>query len=211
MSEDIFLKTICGGFDSNFTYLIGCPKTKKLALIDASVNWSQINKAIEEARLAGYKDVEALFLTHTHFDHIASIKDICKNIELTVYIHPEGKYELRKMSGIDNSYELKNNEIIKLGEEEIKAIFTPGHQPDCVCFIWRDNIFTGDTLFVESAGRCDLPKSNINEQIESMRLFANVFPDDWKIYPGHDYGPVPVSSVSREKQFNPFVSRFVNK
>ncbi len=194
-------KVLKGGFDSNFTYIIGCPETKKLALIDCSVEAYKISQTLNE--MGDYK-LDKILITHSHFDHINSLKKIISDFpETKIYAHVLATNNIRKQCNLTIDFELQDNEIINLGNEKIRAIYTPGHQPDCVCFLWQNKLFTGDTLFVESTGRWDFPESNPREHFESLKYLRGL-DDNIEIYSGHDYGSKESSNIAYEKLYNPY-------
>ncbi|MDM7202729.1 MAG: MBL fold metallo-hydrolase, partial [Thermodesulfobacteriaceae bacterium] len=104
----------------------------------------------------------------------------------------------------------EDGELIKIGKKILKVIHTPGHSPGSVCF-WEEEegiLFTGDTLFVQGIGRADLPGGNYKLMMESIRKRLLILPKETKIYPGHDYGPKPTSTIEEELKFNPFLQEF---
>jgi len=201
-SDKIFCQTLCGGFDSNFTYLIGCHHSKELALIDCSVEWSQISAAIKNAQSQlGFTGLSKIFITHSHFDHVLTLKEACTHTDAKVYAHPL----VERKINVPLDFYVEDNAELELGLERIRAIYTPGHLPDCVCYIWHNRIFTGDTLFVEAAGRCDFPESDPQQQLRSLAYIANDLPPSMQVYPGHDYGSIPVSTIQHEREHNPYL------
>jgi glyoxylase-like metal-dependent hydrolase (beta-lactamase superfamily II) len=84
----------------------------------------------------------------------------------------------------------------------VKVIHTPGHTRDSVCFLVEKKLFTGDTLFVGECGRTDMPGSDAGALFESLFTRLMKLPDDTEVYPGHDYGPRPTSTIGAEKKNN---------
>ena len=99
---------------------------------------------------------------------------------------------------------IQDNTIIELGNLKIKVIHTPGHTPGGVLFLVEDNLFTGDTLFVEGCGRTDLPGSNTKQMYHSLEKIKSM-DENIKIYPGHDYGSMKISTIKHEKENNPYL------
>jgi len=162
-----------------------------------------------------------ILLTHGHFDHIAGIKpnnsstsdgsDIDKRP--VIYMH---KADLNWVNNV-NEYMpmmgmpqidipkidmfIEDNDIIKLGNIEIRAIHTPGHTQGGVCYLAENNLFSGDTIFRESVGRCDLEGGNFNQIVESIKNKIYTLPDNTNIFPGHG----KPTSVGWEKEHNFFM------
>jgi glyoxylase-like metal-dependent hydrolase (beta-lactamase superfamily II) len=107
-----------------------------------------------------------------------------------------------KASQLDKDIAISEGDVIKVGSIEIKVVHTPGHSKDSICLITGGIVFTGDTLFVGNCGRVDLPGSDPKEMYHS--LFEKVARLDEKLvmYPGHNYGTSPTSTIGHEKKFN---------
>jgi hydroxyacylglutathione hydrolase len=200
----IYFKTLRGGYDKNFTYLLGCPETRELALIDAAQPWEELQSALNEASDEGYK-LTKVFLTHGHHDHIISLRPAIKATGAEFYAHQYEVERIKKLTALDLKNFIDDRQILKLGQEKLQAFFTPGHQPSSICFIWRDKLFTGDTLFIGTCGRCDLVGSSCEDQLSSMKFLANELPEELVVYPGHDYGPKPFNSLAQERLTNKYL------
>ena len=100
---------------------------------------------------------------------------------------------------------IKGGEKIKLEDIFVDVIDTPGHIDDAVCFYLKEDkaLLTGDTVFVEGCGRADLEFSNVEDLFKSLQKIKKL-PDDTKIFPGHDYGKKPWSTIKDEKKNNPY-------
>ena len=99
---------------------------------------------------------------------------------------------------------LRDNDKINIGKTELTVFHTPGHTPGSICLYGDGNVFTGDSLFVEAVGRTDLPGSSTKQLLQSVREKIYTLPGDTIVWPGHHYGPIPSSTVEREKNTNPF-------
>jgi glyoxylase-like metal-dependent hydrolase (beta-lactamase superfamily II) len=97
---------------------------------------------------------------------------------------------------------------LPLGSWEFMIIHTPGHTPGAICLYLPGHLFTGDTLFVEAAGRTDLPGGSLNALIQSLEEKILPLPDDTIVWPGHDYGGSASSTLAQEKENNPFLTDF---
>ena len=103
---------------------------------------------------------------------------------------------------------LKHGDILSIGSYGWKVLHTPGHTPGGICLYYEPAgmCLTGDTLFVGSVGRTDGPKSSWSEMFDSIQRHLMTLPDDTEIFPGHNYGPSPTSTIGHERITNPFVN-----
>jgi hydroxyacylglutathione hydrolase len=159
-----------------------------------------------------HKPIGLILLTHGHFDHCLSVAYVKEQTGVELWLHEKDKNYLERNVekamlefGIEfpptNADKLlKDNEIIKWGEDEIKVIHTPGHTPGGVCYlIEKDKILvTGDTLFAGSVGRWDFSGGNGRDLFKSIKDRIMTLDDDIKIYPGHG----PSSTIGRERKSN---------
>ena len=199
VENGIYINQMEVGLMQNFSYLVGCEKTKECALIDPAWEPDRLLKAVEEK---GMK-FAAVLLTHTHFDHMEGLENLFRLAgPQKIYVHEA------EAANVDQFREqvtaIKDGTTIPIGALSIQCLHTPGHLPGCVCFRVGKFLFTGDTLFVNSVGRTDFPGSNPAEFQRSLdRLKA--LEDDVIVYPGHDYGPTPTSTIGRQKKENPYL------
>jgi len=98
--------------------------------------------------------------------------------------------------------------LLPLGAWQARVLHTPGHTPGAICLSFPGHLFTGDTLFVEAAGRTDLPGGSLDVLIQSLEEKIMPLPDDTRIWPGHDYGGVATSTLGEEKLNNPYLTDF---
>ena len=174
----------------------------------------------EEEELKGFIDKNhlvprMLLNTHCHLDHVFGEKYVADTWSLVPHIHPNEQKVLSfaeasgKMWGMPfETYEgplnfFKEGDIIKLGSDELKVLFAPGHSPGHVCFYCASQGFVigGDVLFSGSIGRTDLPGGNLEVLMKSIRTQLMVLPDETKVYSGHG----PVTTVGEERRNNPFL------
>jgi glyoxylase-like metal-dependent hydrolase (beta-lactamase superfamily II) len=157
-----------------------------------------------------------LLNTHCHLDHVFGNKFIHDRYDLTLHIHPKEKIVLdhAAASGLqwnmpfenyrgDPNY-LEEGSIVRLGDDELKVLFTPGHSPGSICFYCQAQHFVigGDVLFRLSIGRTDLPGGDFDTLMGSIRQKLFVLPDDTIVYPGHG----EPTTIGFEKKNNPFVN-----
>lgn len=196
----------------NFSYIAGDPETGKCAVIDPAFDPGKI---LEEVNSAGYT-VTHVINTHAHSDHTSGNAEIIETAGAMLCIHEDDAPRLQKllskavsrvMGGKGSPRPdciLTDNDVIRPGGKELRVIHTPGHTPGSICLYTEGHLFTGDTLFVEAVGRTDLPGGSHERLLASIRDKLYCLPDDTRVWPGHDYGPAPSSTIGREKKNNPF-------
>jgi len=182
----------------NFVYILADQATRHALVVDPG--WD--SKAIL-ARLAEHDlTLAGLLVTHTHFDHINAVGELVKHADVPVYVHtaerepmPVRSSSVKRVSGGDD---------IPLGEHVVRLLHTPGHTPGSSCFLVNGRLMSGDTLFVKACGRSDLPGGDPTQLYHSLDQIATL-DERITVYPGHDYGDTPHSTVGDEKRQNPFL------
>lgn len=203
----MIIKTFIEPPIDNNNYLLIDEASKEAALIDCSslYVWDKVNQALDENNA----ELKFILLTHGHFDHITGIR----NNNIPVYMH---KADLAWVNSVNQFLPMfgmpdmtppkidkfiEDGDIIKLGETEIKVIHTPGHTQGGVCYLVDENLFSGDTLFREAVGRCDLEGGNFDQIVESIESKIFTLPENINIYPGHG----TTTTVGWEKLHNKFL------
>lgn len=185
----------------NFVYLIGCEQEKKAAVIDPAWEEEKIFEALKQLEL----DLEQIYLTHTHFDHIEAVDRVLSRFsEAKIFVHEKEAPRLIEQKGVIPFGYLKGGERIRLGKLKVEVIHTPGHQPGGVCFLVYGRLFTGDTLFIGRCGRVDFPGGSATDMWQSLSKIK-ALPPETVIYPGHHYGEVPFRTLSEEVHRNSFL------
>lgn len=185
----MFFRQVKRGRD-NFSYIIADETTKEAAVVDPSFNAAEI---ISLLKSLGFR-AKYVIDTHYHFDHTAGNQDIKADFGAKVVAH--------KLSKIARDISVVDEDIIKVGEIRIKVIHTPGHSPDGICLLSDNKLLTGDTLFVGECGRTDLPDGSSRDMYHSLFDRLMTLDDGIEVYPGHDYGPRPHSTIGLEKRTN---------
>ncbi len=201
------IKTIKGDDIYSNTYVI-C-RFDSCIVIDPSHDMASIDQAIGERKVIG------VGVTHAHADHV----DLLQMFDAPIYIHREDAHLLfedqyngylskphpyqRKQLDIKM---VEDDDVIKIADQQIKIIHTPGHTAGSISFLYLEHLFTGDTLFKESVGRHDLYSGSLKSLKQSvlklMDLNSNI-----KIYPGHD----ELTTMRNEKKKNPFYIKWVKQ
>jgi glyoxylase-like metal-dependent hydrolase (beta-lactamase superfamily II) len=185
----IFEQVPVGTFQ-NFAYIIGDEKTGNAALVDPA--W-EVDKLLKRCQELGLK-VIYVFNTHSHHDHIEGNEKVAGRTGAKIVAHK--KASSRKDIGVEDG------DTIDVGGVKVKVIYTPGHCPDHICLLADGKLITGDLLFVGECGRTDLTGGNSEEMYDS--LFKKILPldDSIEVYPGHDYGSKPSSTIGEERKTN---------
>ncbi len=191
-----------GPVDTN-SYLLQCPITRKAAIIDAPQGVSAIIlKAVQEQGVT----VATIFITHSHWDHIADCLQLKKMLNVPLYVHKNDAPNLKHpgsdrlplffpIEGVTADGFLKEGDIFHVGKLEVHVIETPGHSPGGIC-LWLPKekiLFSGDTLFHGTMGRVDFPTSSPLEMKASLKKLSQL-PRETKVYPGHG----PATTIGKE-------------
>jgi len=181
----------------NFSYVIGDEGSKEGAIVDPG--W-EIDKILNIAKKYDL-EIKIILVTHTDFDHVNGVKDIVNATDATVYVHKEEETEIKKL-GINKIKIINDNDEFNIGKLKVKVLHTPGHTPGSVCYLLDNKLITGDTLFVENIGRTDRPMADPKKMKESLEKLKKL-DESIEVYPGHDYGSMPHSTIKHEKENNP--------
>jgi len=207
----IFVRQMELGPMQNFVYLVGDPVTRQCVVVDPA--W-EIETIVDTAQQAGMTITGAL-VTHTHQDHVGGsleswgmpgripgVEELLERVPAKVYVH-KAEREFLKGFGSD-LVKVDNHDTLPIGRLTLSFLHTPGHTPGSQCFLLEDRLISGDTLFIGSCGRTDLPGSDPSEMYYSLTQRLAALPDDTILLPGHNYGG-PSSSIGAEKRQNPFM------
>jgi glyoxylase-like metal-dependent hydrolase (beta-lactamase superfamily II) len=176
----------------NFCYLVGCEKTRKAVVIDSGADAERIVSEADQYRLA----IHYIVNTHGHGDHTAGCARLKALTGAAVIIH-----SLEADAVPQADILVSGDQKLQVGEITFKVFHTPGHTPGGICLYAEGNLFTGDTLFVGDSGRTDLTGGHRPTLAASIRRLMTL-PEDTVVWPGHDYGPTPTSTIGWEKRHN---------
>jgi glyoxylase-like metal-dependent hydrolase (beta-lactamase superfamily II) len=146
--------------------------------------------------------LKGVLLTHTHWDHIAGVPHVIAQYpDVPIYVHEIDARRLKEKETRVRIRHIKDNEKIPLGNGHVEVWLTPGHSAGECCYLVRENnvthLLTGDTVFVGDVGRTDLETGSSAELFETIQRLKTL-PADTIIYPGHDYGRTPTSTLAKE-------------
>ncbi|MFM8659495.1 MAG: hydroxyacylglutathione hydrolase family protein [Candidatus Nitrosotenuis sp.] len=174
----------------NFTYVIEDENTSEGIIIDPSWELDEIMRVVQKNNIK----VKYIVNTHHHFDHTIGNDTIKNETGASILQY--------KTSTIKHDLEVSDGDAIKFGDSELAVIYTPGHSKDSMCLVGDGKIFSGDTLFVGACGRVDLPGGDVREMYHSLVNILRKMDDNLVVYPGHDYGSTPTSTIGSQKKMN---------
>jgi glyoxylase-like metal-dependent hydrolase (beta-lactamase superfamily II) len=178
---------------STFTYILNVPGTREAVIIDPVDQ--HLDRDLAHIERLGLKLVYVLE-THAHADHVTSAGRLRELTGAKACV-PIG-------CGIPPAeVQLSDGDVIRFGDsEQIAVLHTPGHTAGSMSYIWRDNVFTGDTLLIDGCGRTDFQSGSAGALYDSVTRKLFVLPDDMRVWPGHDYKGQSVSTIGWEKRHN---------
>jgi hydroxyacylglutathione hydrolase len=218
ISDDmLIIRMPLGRFQVN-TYLVGCRQTGRAVVIDPA---DEPQSIAETASLESLT-IEKIINTHGHTDHIWANPGLQALLNIPAYLHPadrllssQAQTQPGSTPGNNNLAEsnnwlpLSDGQFIGVGKLEFSVIHTPGHTPGSVCYLCRNHLFTGDTLFVGAVGRTDLKESDFQTLLRSIKDKIITLALETYIWPGHDYGETPMSTIGHEMEQNPYIAEFI--
>ncbi|MCX8173721.1 MAG: MBL fold metallo-hydrolase [Thermoplasmata archaeon] len=171
----------------NFVYVCWDTETGEGFIVDSC----EPEKIARET--AGLK-IRYIFLTHGHFDHTYGCEKLSEILGAKIVAH-SGNRSFHHM-------DVEDGAELMAGKIKIKVLHTPGHTADSICILADKKLFTGDTLFVGECGRTDLPGGSSEALYHSLFQKILLLEDVVEVYPGHDYGPRPWSTIGHERRHN---------
>ena len=209
--DEVYLRQMELGPMQNFVYLVGDPVTRDCVAVDPA--W-EIDVILDTAAADGMTLTGAL-VTHTHQDHVGGslaswgmpgripgIEELLGRVRAKIYVH---KAEREFLTGFGSDLvKVDNHDTLQVGRLTLTFLHTPGHTPGSQCFLVDGRLISGDTLFIGSCGRTDLPGSDPSEMYYSLTQRLGALPDDTVLLPGHNYGG-PASTLGAERQDNPML------
>ncbi len=211
MNQPLFIEQISIGPMQNLTYVVGSGTTREVALVDPAWDVAGLLRHVEEQDLTP----KAVLVTHYHPDHVGGsmmgqriegLAELQELRDLPVYVHKAEAYGVARVTGVPESdlIKVETGSRLSLGEIELEFLHTPGHTPGSQCFRIKNQLVSGDTLFIQGCGRVDLPGANPDDMFHSLRRLAEL-PDDTILLPGHDYGGSSHASLGDVKRENVYL------
>lgn len=210
-------RLVTGEYKVN-TYIIACPQSRQGAIIDPGGNQEEILACLEEHSIRP----KYILNTHGHADHIMANAKLKDKLGVEIVLHEEDDAFFTDRDNLQAEQKelglsipgkadirVRDGDILNVGALSIKVIHTPGHTPGSVCYLVAGNLFTGDTLFVGDVGRSDLTGGSFATLLQSIKEKIIVLPPETRIWPGHDYGEMPSSTLAWELKENPYITDFI--
>lgn len=186
-----------GDYQTN-CYLLRQEASSRCVLIDPGYEPAFLLSRLEEDGLT----LDAILLTHGHFDHVGGVRDLAAETDCRVYIHPDDLSMPPRLTAGPICYTdtYGEGDTVTEGGLSFRVLHTPGHTPGSVCLRLGNDLFCGDTLFAGSCGRTDLPGGNMAAMRSSLKRLAAI-PDNLTLHPGHG----PGSTLEEERMYNPYL------
>jgi glyoxylase-like metal-dependent hydrolase (beta-lactamase superfamily II) len=190
---DVFQMEV--GLLQNFCEILSCPETKEAAIVDPA--W-EVDRLLAEAKRLGVT-ITKMLITHGHNDHVEGIPALVKATGATVVVNAgELPRVQEELAGLAAKIELVGDrQDVAIGKRGVRALFTPGHTAGGTCFLADGYLISGDVLFVGGCGRTDFPGGDTTLMWHSLQRLG-ALPEETRVYPGHDYGTTPTSTIGRE-------------
>ena len=194
----INIRTMPLGLYQTNCYIVHSTTSTNCVIIDPGYEAHTILDVLQEMHL----EVEAIFLTHGHFDHVGAVRDLVATTGCKVYICAEDTALPPQMTAgpLFFTDEYPSEGKLQVAGMDFTIMRTPGHTPGSVCIMVEDAMFSGDTLFAGSMGRCDFPGSSIFEMRKSLRRLCTLA-TNYRVFPGHGED----STLDHEKKTNPYL------
>lgn len=208
----MFIQQMEVGNLSVFAYLLAGDKGGAGLVIDPADEIDEIIALADRQKIK----IKYILNTHAHVDHIMGNDEMKTRTGAQILIHEEDALRLTRVSPDRFSMfggrpsppadrTVKDGDLIQVGDLSLKVLHTPGHSPGAICLYLNNCVFTGDTLFVGGVGRTDLPGGSGEVLLHSIQTKLMTLPDETIVYPGHNYGAAPQSTIKQERLYNPYL------
>ena len=216
-ASELYFRQVDVGEMANFVYLLGSTATRECVLVDPA--W-QVDALLDQAEADGMTVTGAL-VTHYHQDHVGGsifgmeIEGLARLLArhpVPIHVNKHEAEGLKKVTGVSDSdlVRAEGGDTVEIGGIRVRLLHTPGHTPGSQCFLVEEagqegRLVSGDTLFLGSCGRVDLPGGDPEALYESLNGVLGRLPDETALYPGHRYAAEPSSTMGEQKRTNPFL------
>jgi hydroxyacylglutathione hydrolase len=216
-AHDLYFRQVLVGPMQNFIYFLGSQTTRECLIVDPAWDTQAL---LDLAAKDGMTVIGAL-VTHYHPDHVGGgmgsfrvpggVAELLAKVSGRIHVNKHEADGLKKITGASENDLLRHEagDVVEVGDVAIQLIHTPGHTPGSQCFLVRNRLVAGDTLFIDACGRVDLPGGDPEQMQQSLRTLAKL-PDDVVLHPGHDYGPSPTATIAEQRKTNPYLRMAIN-
>ena len=180
------------------SYIIRDESSKTCCVIDPGGHPKKVLDYLAKNDLT----LEAILLTHGHFDHVGAVKDLAEATGCSVYLHTGDLSMPEKLTAgpLHYTHSYGEGDELCLAGLTIRVLHTPGHTPGSVCLVCEDALFAGDTLFARACGRTDLAGGDAEAMGRSLKRLA-ALEGEYRVFPGHNKATL----LSLEKEYNPYM------
>ncbi len=216
-ASDLYFAQVPVGEMANFAYLIGSRETRECLLVDPA--WC-VDALVDQAEADGMRVTGAL-VTHYHQDHVGGaifgmhiegLARLLARAPVKIHVNAHEAEGLCKVTGVSSSDLVRHagGDALELGRLRVRLLHTPGHTPGSQCFLVEEagapgRLVSGDTLFLGSCGRVDLPGGDPEAMYDSLKNRLGALPDETLLFPGHFYAAEPSSTLGEQKRKNPYL------
>jgi glyoxylase-like metal-dependent hydrolase (beta-lactamase superfamily II) len=215
--EELYFRQVAVGEMQNLAYLVGSRTTREALVVDPA--WD-VDALLDQAEADGMKVVGAL-VTHYHQDHIGGelfgfridgLARLLARTPVPIHVNEHEALGVRRVAGVSETDLVRHEggDVVQVGGVKVCLLHTPGHTPGSQCFLVEapgrpGSLVSGDTLFLGSCGRVDLPRSNPEHMYDSLHNKLGRLPDETLLFPGHLYSAEPSSTMGEQKRKNPYL------
>lgn len=215
--DDLYFRQLPVGEMANLAYLVGSRSTRECLVVDPA--WS-VDALLDRAEADGMRAVGAL-LTHYHPDHVGGsifgleiegLPRLMARAPVPLHVNAHEAEGVRRVTGVSESDLVRHEggDVLELGGVRVRLLHTPGHTPGSQCFLVEPagapgHLVSGDTLFLGSCGRVDLPGGDGEALYRSLHDVLGKLPEETRLFPGHQYAAEPSSTLGEQRQRNPFL------
>lgn len=215
--SNLYFRQVAVGEMANFAYLVGSLETREALLVDPA--W-QIDGLLDLAEEDGMRVTGAL-VTHYHQDHVGGeifghaiegLDRLMARNPVPIHVNEHEADGLKKVTGVSESDLARQSggDTVELGGIRVRLLHTPGHTPGSQCFLVEESgaagrLVSGDTLFLGSCGRVDLPGGDPEALYRSLHQVLKQLPDETLLFPGHLYSAEPEGTIGEQKRTNPYL------
>jgi hydroxyacylglutathione hydrolase len=190
----VFEQLRAAGGDRNFSYLVGDEISREAVIVDPGDPPRAELKALKKYRLL----LKYVINTHDHADHTGGNAEIAGLTGAGIVMHASAH--------TSHGRDVRDGDALKVGDMRLRIIHTPGHTPDSICILAGEDLLTGDTLFVGKVGGTGFGL-DAREEYDSIHGKLLILPPETRVWPGHDFGVRPSSTIGDEIRENPFILR----